>query len=58
VLQRKGRVLDAVTDNLHQLRQRLEAEDQALLDQLAVVRRQLAALWFGGVGDLSLEAYR
>jgi tetratricopeptide (TPR) repeat protein len=52
VLQRKGRVLDAVTDNLHQLRQRLEAEDQALLDQLAAVRRQLAALWFGGVGDL------
>ena len=44
VLQRKGRVLDAMTDSLLALRKRFAAQDQMLLDQLKDVTSQLATL--------------
>ncbi len=44
ILQRKGRALDAMTDSLKLLRQRLNADDQALLEQLTTVNAQLAKL--------------
>lgn len=44
VLRRKGRVLDAMTDQIGALRRRLNAEDRALLDQLSRARSELARL--------------
>ncbi len=57
-LQRKGLILDAVTDNLQTLRQNLKLEDQATFDQLATIRSQLGALIFNKPEDLPLEQYR
>jgi CHAT domain-containing protein/Tfp pilus assembly protein PilF len=57
-LQRKGLILDAVTDNLQTLRQNLNPEDQATLDQLATTRSQLAALIFNKPENTPLEQYR
>ena len=42
LLQRKGRVLDAMTDTLAQLRARGQPEDQAKLAELASLRSELA----------------
>ncbi|NEQ51083.1 MAG: tetratricopeptide repeat protein [Leptolyngbya sp. SIO3F4] len=58
ILQRKGRVLEAVTDGLQSLRQGLEPADQALLDEWGDVRSQLATLVVGGIGSLSPEDYQ
>jgi CHAT domain-containing protein/Tfp pilus assembly protein PilF len=58
VLQRKGRVLDAMADSLAALRQRLNAEDQKLLDQLNATTAQLARLALGGRGKTSADDYR
>jgi len=58
ILQRKGRILDALTDNLNRLRQNLTPADQTLLDNLASTRSQLATLLYGGLGKLSPEQYR
>lgn len=58
ILRRKGRVLDALTDSLQSIRRRLNAEDRALLDQLAGTRSQLAALTFKGVENSSPEQVR
>ncbi|MCA1815645.1 MAG: tetratricopeptide repeat protein, partial [Acidobacteria bacterium] len=44
VLRRKGRVLDAVADQIAALRRRLDPEDQRLLDRLAAARAELARL--------------
>ncbi len=44
ILRRKGRALDAMTDQINTLRQRAGPEDQKLLDQLASVHSQLARL--------------
>jgi len=44
VLQRKGRVLDALADSLHALRQRLDPEGNKLLDQFDEVTSHLARL--------------
>jgi CHAT domain-containing protein len=57
LLRRKGRILDAVTNSLQTLRQNLTPEDQELLDELAAIRSQLAALMFKGAGDTSPEDY-
>jgi CHAT domain-containing protein len=57
-LQRKGLILDAVTDNLQTLRQNLKPQDQATLDRLAATRSQLAALIFNKPEDIPLEQYR
>ena len=58
ILQRKGRVLEAVTDGLQALRQGLEPKDQDLLDEWGAVRSQLANLVVGGIGTLSPEDYQ
>jgi len=58
LLRRKGRILDAVTDNLQTLRKNLTAENQELLDKLANKRSQLAALLFRGIGNTPPEQYR
>jgi CHAT domain-containing protein/Tfp pilus assembly protein PilF len=44
VLQRKGRVLDAMTDSLQALRKRFATQDNTLLDQFNEVTSQLATL--------------
>ncbi|MEM7793489.1 MAG: tetratricopeptide repeat protein [Cyanobacteria bacterium P01_C01_bin.118] len=58
ILQRKGRVLEAVTDGLQALRQGLESKDQDLLDQWGAVRSQLANLVVSGIGSLSPADYQ
>jgi CHAT domain-containing protein/Tfp pilus assembly protein PilF len=51
LLQRKGRVLDTLTDSQNNLRKYLTPDAQVLLSQLAATRSQLAALLFGGASD-------
>jgi CHAT domain-containing protein/Tfp pilus assembly protein PilF len=46
ILRRKGRALDAMTEQLAALRRRSDPEDRALLEQLVAVRSQLATLVF------------
>jgi CHAT domain-containing protein len=57
-LRRKGRILDAFTNNLQTLRQNLTPENQALLDQLTTAYSQLAALQYKGAGNIPLDQYR
>ena len=58
LLHRKGRVLDALIDNLNRLRQNLTPADQKRLDELATTRTQLATLYYGGLGKLTPEQYK
>jgi CHAT domain-containing protein len=58
VLQRKGRVQDAMSASLDALRGRFGHEDQALLDQLHTTTAQLARLLFDGPGRMNLDEYR
>jgi CHAT domain-containing protein len=58
ILQRKGRVLDALADNLASLRQRLEPEGQALLDQLSAVTAEFAKVALHGEEYLSRDQFR
>jgi CHAT domain-containing protein/Tfp pilus assembly protein PilF len=58
VLQRKGRVLDAMSGSLAALRQRLNGEDQKLLDQLSATTAQLAKLALGGRGQMPPDEYQ
>jgi len=58
ILQRKGRALDAMSDQIAWLRRRATPHDQALLGQLADTRSQLATLQISGGGKLPLEARR
>jgi CHAT domain-containing protein len=58
LVQRKGRVLDAMTDTVGLLRKHSSAEDQALLDQLKETSTQLARLVLRGGQGLSPEEYR
>jgi len=58
LLRRKGRILDAVTNNLQTLRQNLTPENQELIDKLANTRSQLAALLFRGIGNTPPQQYR
>ena len=58
ILRRKGRILDAVTDNLRLIRQNLTPENQQLLDELASTRTQLAALIFNKPANLTTEEYK
>jgi CHAT domain-containing protein/Tfp pilus assembly protein PilF len=51
LLQRKGRVLDTLTDSQNNLRKYLNPSDQQLLGQLSEKRSQLAASLFGGTGN-------
>ena len=58
LLQRKGRILDAMSDSLTALRQRFDAEDQKLLDQLNSTTAQLAKLAFNGAQKMDADEYQ
>ena len=59
LLQRKGRVLDSMTDTLGRLRERAPvAGDRNLLDELKATTAQLARLALNGSQDLSSSEYQ
>ena len=58
ILQRKGRVLDAMADSLTALRQRFSAEDQKLLDRLKETTAQLAGLVLNGPQQMTLAEHQ
>jgi CHAT domain-containing protein/Tfp pilus assembly protein PilF len=58
ILQRKGRVLDAMSGSLGALRQRMNAGDQAVLDRLGAATSQLAALALNGPGRTPVAEYQ
>jgi CHAT domain-containing protein len=58
ILQRKGRVLDAMSGSLAALRQRLDPDDQALLDQLNTTAADLAKLALNGPQKMDAAEYR
>jgi CHAT domain-containing protein len=58
ILQRKGRVLDAVADNMTALRRRLQADDQKLLDELSSTTADLAKAALHGPGQTAPDPYR
>jgi CHAT domain-containing protein/predicted negative regulator of RcsB-dependent stress response len=58
ILRRKGRILDALTDNIQTLRANLTPQDQILLDELANIRAQLSSLLFTGAGSDNPQQYQ
>ena len=56
VLRRKGRALDAMTDQVTALRQRAAPQDRELLDQLAAARSALASLEVSSADRLTPSA--
>jgi CHAT domain-containing protein len=58
LLQRKGRLLDAMSDSFRALRERASPEDQASLDQLADASAQLARLVLDGPRKTPIAEYR
>lgn len=58
LLRHKGRVLEAMSDTIAPLRQRANAQDKALFDQLSAARSQLAGLLLGGPGRGGPAAYQ
>jgi tetratricopeptide (TPR) repeat protein len=58
VLQRKGRVLDWMTDNLAVLRNRFSTEDKILIDHLNDTNTQLANLVLNGPQKTSLAVHQ
>ncbi len=58
ILQRKGRALDATSQNLTALRGRFNAEDQALLDRVTETRSQIARLVLRGPQKMTAEQHR
>lgn len=58
ILQRKGRVLEALNDGLEALRRRAAPQDRALLDQLKEARAQLARLVLSGQQRVSAAEHR
>jgi CHAT domain-containing protein len=58
VLQRKGRVLDAISGSLQALRQRMNPDDQKLLDDLNATTSEYAALALNGPGKATAEDYQ
>ncbi len=58
ILQRKGRVLDAMTDNLAALRQRFDASDKILIDRLNDTNAQLAELALNAPETETLAEYQ
>ncbi len=57
LLQRKGRVLDAISGSLTALRERMTAADRAVLDDLEASTVQLATLALSGPGRTPLDEY-
>ncbi len=58
VLQRKGRILDALSENLSALRRRFNPQDQLLLDNLNDVTSQLSRLILSGKQKRTVEEYQ
>ncbi|HBB97516.1 MAG TPA: hypothetical protein DC054_19210 [Blastocatellia bacterium] len=58
LLRRKGRVLDAMSDDLANLRQRSNAEDRKLLDDLRSTIASLAKLALNGPGKLTRDEFQ
>jgi len=58
ILRRKGRALDAMADQVANLRRRLTSQDRALLDQLSVAQSKLSALVLGGLGKTPPAEHR
>lgn len=58
VLQRKGRVLDAIAGNLTALRQRATAEDRDLLDRFNKITTQLSSLTLNKPAKISNDDYQ
>ena len=58
LLQRKGRVLDAMTDTLAALKRRFNTQDQALLNQLNETTAQLARLVLNGPQKMAPDDYQ
>src|SRR6266508_275806 len=58
ILQRKGRALDATSQNLNALRSRFNAEDQALLDRLTETRSLIARLVLRGPQNMTAEQHQ
>jgi CHAT domain-containing protein/Tfp pilus assembly protein PilF len=58
VLQRKGRVLDAMTDSLGALQRRSDPGDRALLEELKTATEQTARLSLDGPQKMSPDEYR
>jgi CHAT domain-containing protein/endonuclease YncB( thermonuclease family) len=58
ILQRKGRALDATSDQIAALRSRAAPDDQKLLDQLTTIQSQLATLQLSNTSKLSLDSRR
>lgn len=58
VLQRKGRVLDAMAETMASFRQRAGVEDRDLLEQLAEVTRNLSRLALNGRQAMTAEEHR
>ncbi|HLL72693.1 MAG TPA: tetratricopeptide repeat protein, partial [Pyrinomonadaceae bacterium] len=56
ILRRKGRVLDAMSDQIGALRRRLNPQDRVLLDQLSATRSALARLKLKEAGGASATA--
>ena len=56
ILRRKGRALDAASDQVGALRRRLNPEDRELLDQLSSARAKLATLVLTGAGTAGTGA--
>jgi CHAT domain-containing protein/Tfp pilus assembly protein PilF len=58
ILRRKGRILDALTDSLENLRRRSEPADRKLLEQLASTRAKLSAAVLSGPGSQNVDEYQ
>jgi CHAT domain-containing protein/Tfp pilus assembly protein PilF len=58
ILRRKGRALDAMTEQLASLRRRANPQDRALLEQLDAARSQLATLVLNRAGQQTSETER
>jgi CHAT domain-containing protein/Tfp pilus assembly protein PilF len=57
LLRRKGRVLDAASNSSQRLRQNLDPAEQQQLDELNLLRTQLANLRFDGLDGRSVNEY-
>jgi CHAT domain-containing protein/tetratricopeptide (TPR) repeat protein len=58
ILQHKGRVQDALSDNMLSLRRHLHNEDQALLDQLSTTTAALAKVSLGADPRMPIDEHR
>jgi CHAT domain-containing protein/Tfp pilus assembly protein PilF len=58
LLERKGRVLDAISDSMTALRQRAKPEDQQLIDQLNTAAAELSKLVLNGLQKRAPDDYQ